>query len=47
MNAEALRADLLKRYSEVYALENDSGWLCKTRAGKWVVLDATGKAIDV
>ena len=40
------KAQLLTRYTEVYALERD-GWLCKTRGGAWVVLDAAGVEVRV
>lgn len=38
------RAQLLTRYVEVYELER-GGWLCKTRAGRWVVVDVEGQEV--
>jgi len=38
------RAQLLARYAEVYELER-SGWLCRTRGGKWVVVDVEGQEV--
>lgn len=38
------RAHLAQRYAEVYELER-GGWLCKTRAGKWVIVDGEGQEV--
>jgi len=38
------RAQLLTRYAEAYELER-GGWLCKTRAGRWVVVDMEGQEV--
>lgn len=38
-------AELHTRYTEVYELENDSGWLVKDKRGKWLLLDKQGKVV--
>lgn len=40
-----MKKQLSKLYAEVYELEHDSGFLCKTRGGTWVVCDPTGNVI--
>ena len=38
------KRDLLRHYAEVVELER-GGWLCKTRGGKWLVVDVEGQEV--
>jgi len=38
------KRELLRLYAEVYELER-GGWLCKTRGGKWVIVDVEGQEV--
>ncbi len=40
-----MKKQLLKTYAEVYELENNTGYLCKTRGGRWIVCDSAGRVV--
>jgi hypothetical protein len=43
---DATKRRLQQQHAEVYELER-GGYLCKTKAGKWIVVDANGEEVKL